>query len=62
MDGRFPRPVIPGYADDGPLSFPIRRYLEQPVDFDTLVPVEAYSPGNVCPKNPTLGQGQRLDL
>ena len=52
MDGRFPRPVTPGYSDGSPLSFPIRRYLERPVDFDNLVPVEAYSLGNVCPKNP----------
>lgn len=52
MAGRFPRPVTPGYADGSPLSFPIRRYLERPVDFDSLVPVEAYSLGNVCPKDP----------
>jgi len=30
MEGRFPRPVTPGYADDSPLSFPIRRYVDWP--------------------------------
>lgn len=48
----FPRLVTPGYADGSPLSFLIRRYLERPADFADLVPVEAYSLGNVCPKNP----------
>lgn len=52
MDGRFPRPVTPGYADDSPLSFPIRRYLDRPADFANLIPVEAYSSGNVCPNDP----------
>ena len=52
MDARFPKLVTPGYADDSPLSFPLRRWVDRPVDFDNLKPVEAYSPGNVCPKNP----------
>jgi len=52
MEGRFPKLAAPGYADDSPLSFPLRRWVDPPVDFDNLKPVEAYSPGNVCPKNP----------
>jgi hypothetical protein len=52
MDGRFPTLVTPGYADDSPLSFPLRRWVDRPDSPDNLNPVEAYSPGNVCLKDP----------
>jgi hypothetical protein len=52
MAGRFPKLVTPGNSDDSTLSFPLRRQVDRPVDFDSLKLVKAYSPGNVCPKNP----------
>lgn len=52
MDGRFPRLVTPGYADGSPLSFPLRRWVDRSNGSDSLNPVDAYSSGTVCPKDP----------